>query len=980
MAQETRVALQPDPLVASEAATSFPAPTTLAEYISAVEQLNSGRFLQEFREKTRQYLACTYGAPFFALATLAPDVLNGSDRALIFGGEVRPFAEDGGRWLSLYARALHYPGRLACAICTSVKPNLTRAPRSILAQPPQRLVARDWTRHLKETPEQPAALFLYPSNSLRDFAMTLEVLLACRYGGPVLIAFASQTDAVIFQKFIREHGFDVGNSLNFPMSSGTPQALVPGAWWLLARAPAAGAITTPKPDLVETLKTALVAHGVAMDLSSMKEPDSGNALAYGTRGAARVAGQEVNNAVFLSTRSGIDITSGRVFSRAAPFTEDEGDGYAWEDDRFDPALLSLFPEHNANQSADDRHYQVVTWLGRVVAGTEAPREMAHDDEAQSEARVDTTEAGDQDGATARSMSAQTVPADTRAASPAAAPSGTDGSSGTARVRALRSRLSRSAGAINVLATAARLGRPDSPSDGTFEAARELILTWVRNKGFPIYAEAGNAHVETPNGEVSVETDAERVWALRFDDRKQMEAGAFWRVELALIRTRNHPAVGLRLYQVRRTAEAPPPVSGVPKVMATIANELGLYDAGMELSSRAASLTGRAGAETLLRMLLNGARQRPIIAISNGQRLSMSPPAERLAERLVAAAHVVVVDDVVSDTLIRHVGRERSVFGNAIRLYRPGFSEQDDPFKHRIWTYNGNHFSPRVADDISEEALALSLEVGDFEQRVPSFVTIRNEVSEATLKRLLKRTEMVASTAEEERARQEEVRAQLEAELTTGRNRLEEVEQENKNLLEELDSTTRERDDALDEIRRLRHRLSELREVRYREEVESRSESEVLYPDSWDALESWVEETCEGRVVLLPPAIKAAKESPFRDIPLAYKSLEFLARHYVPLRTRREGDDEVRRLYEQALADLGLECSPVGVALSDKRYKKDYRRLHDGREVVLDMHLKRGAGFDPATIFRLYFCYDAAQSRVIVGHLPSHLTNRKTHSG
>jgi len=55
-------------------------------------------------------------------------------------------------------------------------------------------------------------------------------------------------------------------------------------------------------------------------------------------------------------------------------------------------------------------------------------------------------------------------------------------------------------------------------------------------------------------------------------------------------------------------------------------------------------------------------------------------------------------------------------------------------------------------------------------------------------------------------------------------------------------------------------------------------------------------------------------------------------------------------------------------------------MHEGREITLDMHLKRGGGFDPASIFRLYFHYDTARARVIVGHFPTHLTNRKTHSG
>ena len=71
---------------------------------------------------------------------------------------------------------------------------------------------------------------------------------------------------------------------------------------------------------------------------------------------------------------------------------------------------------------------------------------------------------------------------------------------------------------------------------------------------------------------------------------------------------------------------------------------------------------------------------------------------------------------------------------------------------------------------------------------------------------------------------------------------------------------------------------------------------------------------------------------------------------------------------------------MGTALNDSRYKQEYRRQYEGRDIWLDDHLKKGAGLDPAVIFRLYFHYDETTAKVIVGHFPTHLTNRITHSG
>ncbi|WP_123831094.1 hypothetical protein [Luteimonas sp. 100069] len=149
------------------------------------------------------------------------------------------------------------------------------------------------------------------------------------------------------------------------------------------------------------------------------------------------------------------------------------------------------------------------------------------------------------------------------------------------------------------------------------------------------------------------------------------------------------------------------------------------------------------------------------------------------------------------------------------------------------------------------------------------------------------------------------------------------------------------------------------------------------PETWDDLEDWVDRRCSGRLVLLPSAVKAARESTFEDIPLAYRSLLLLANECVNMRTRAEGEEDFKTASDRSLLDLGVECGPVGTAVDSRLFKAGYRKLYKGQEIRLDMHLKRGAGFDPKLILRVYFHYSEELLQVIVGHMPSHLTNRKS---
>jgi hypothetical protein len=272
-----------------------------------------------------------------------------------------------------------------------------------------------------------------------------------------------------------------------------------------------------------------------------------------------------------------------------------------------------------------------------------------------------------------------------------------------------------------------------------------------------------------------------------------------------------------------------------------------------------------------------------------------------------------------------------------------------------------------------------------DERVPSFHAIRNLLSEVRLESLRKQSKNIATTAEEEMLRLVSIQNELETMLSQYKkqnNELESRVNESVNSLRklkiELQETRRERDDALDENRALQNKFDN-QWTSTADSIEA-IEYQTTYPESWDDLETWVELYGEGKLILHPLAAKAARESPFIDIPFAYMALEYLVKYYVPMRTRDKDDAEPYIASQSALAELGLELSKVGTALDIHRYKQDYKRQYNGTSIILDDHLKKGVGFDASVIFRLYFYYDEANAKVVVGHLPTHLTNRTTHSG
>lgn len=959
-------------MMESPANGNLASPITVMDCIAAIQGVGSGQFTSRFAEEGQQFFASFYGAPFFALSRLAPEAIDRLDSNLLLITSDITLAADGGRWLSLYAKAFRPTTKLNLAVCVPSKPRSLKPPKPLLFQPPQQILVKDWRKHLEALDAPPDVLIFQPP-SFDDLVSAADELCRHAAGRKVLVTCATLLDSLIARQLMDGHGYAIGEAIGFPLSEEEPQHHAPGAWWFSAIIPAACDAKPVSPEFIAPLRLAYrIFHGHLRQAKDGKDRELLAAI-YATRSTEKVEDTDAVRAVRILPAGGICLSTGRFFSEVAG---DDDRGFRWEEKVLSADLLTTAPEESTARTQDEDRLALTLWLAKAMT------EEAHREEpVLPEHENDDTKGPDSVDEATQMASPSKEPSAIEAESSVPVVSGISADPVDAAPAPTRSRLSRSAGTVNVLALAALLGKAGSTSAPAFERAKKLVLDWLANKGFRSLDAAGNHHVEHVDGEVTIETDDQGIWALRFDDRRSMEDGAIWRVEVTLL-GKGAAAISVRMAQVRSSEDAPPPVaSGAPGVVAKIAQQIGLQDAGVALVDAAQQLTGSKDAPRFLQQLLNPHRSQPVIVVSG----NVDQSADRLAKRLVGVAHVVRIDNALSDSLIRTFGRDRSVYGNAVRLYRPGFTADSDAYQHPIWALKGTVLPKWLADDLFEHACAISLEVGDLEERAPSFQAIRNllaegrqAASEHRLAELRRQAEGLASSAEEKISQLQAINQELEAALS-------EQKTQNRHLLElatqadgELQTTRRERNAALEEVRQLKFQISN-----QWNEVETgyvESDDQVEYPDNWDDLETWVELYGQGRLVLHPKAIKAAHESPFKDIPLAYKAMDYLVRYYVPMRTRSADDTDAYQRSKQALAELGLEESDVGTADEIKRYKQEYKRQYDGREVTLDRHLKRGVGFGGEFQFRLYFYYDDKAEKVLVGHMPTHLTNRLTHNG
>jgi len=510
----------------------------------------------------------------------------------------------------------------------------------------------------------------------------------------------------------------------------------------------------------------------------------------------------------------------------------------------------------------------------------------------------------------------------------------------------------------------------------FQETVRIILQWMNNRAgenLPDDAWGMKSFEMTDVGAqrtAAVGISDPLYWAARLDDADKNVARRTWITEIGVGLDTNHDVIfGTRLICVARgdNPSFEPTVPGfVKSILAAGHCELD----GQAADGKSRLVATASDAEWLVRLLEQKGRTGDVIVLSHQEDDQKTPEtiinATRLAQKLQGVAHVVVLTSAGSFALTDLVGKELSVFRQAVRTYRPGFRAWlDEPARHslampaRILARDGGVAS--FDAELCAHAITNSAYVPGREERLPSFTSVRQfaaklereaarrgGATDAEMSKMYEDDNIRLSTDIQE---QKELSEQL----------LQEAERERDIENERANQAVAQAMFARERIRRLEGRLA----------VATGRSAETPIPADLSDFEDWCNENLAGSVLISSRAYQGAKKSEFDDPSLIYKALLVLRDQYVPMRLY--GGAERQAAYTKALGELHIEESATG---DGAKFEGDvYTVQYQGKRRGLDKHLKAGNSREPRFCFRLYFFWDDESQVVVVGWLPSHLENR-----
>ena len=508
---------------------------------------------------------------------------------------------------------------------------------------------------------------------------------------------------------------------------------------------------------------------------------------------------------------------------------------------------------------------------------------------------------------------------------------------------------------------------ESDVESTISAIQKLILPWLQRKAdrpLPDHAWDGKDFDLRDLDLGAQPTEAvsfEGTWAARNDDSKNIDGRTF---VTEIIVTADMTAVhfGVNLTVVEWPNRLPV-VRTVPRFVRRVAIENGFLIDGKLVSMSPWIVDNDDDVQQLVDLLVDESRKHPVCAISLPEEsrdlADALLDAEGIQRRVAGSSHVVVVTGPASTVLASQLGERLSVFRGAVRTYEPDFDPHDwSPGRHRlalarsIANWEGGNAS--FADFLVDNLLKLTAYKPRMQGDLPSYLEVKQKFQDKTLT-------------------QDDMNSTLQNRIETLQKQLEEQQDVFGPVYEEA---IHDKEEAQRELWGLRARVEQLEKV----SLDSNAiEQELVIPSDFNALDEWAGMYLDGRgVVLTKKAIKAAKDSPFENVELAYRALLLLRDYYVPMKRREseEGADAYQK-YSEERELLSLEDGSAASAASAGQHGKEYYVRYNGREMLLNQHLRRGSVHDPKRTFALYFCWDDETRQVIVGSLPEHLTTAQS---
>ena len=554
-----------------------------------------------------------------------------------------------------------------------------------------------------------------------------------------------------------------------------------------------------------------------------------------------------------------------------------------------------------------------------------------------------------------------------------------------------------------------------------DEALAAIQAWAQERGSLQIADLMASEVRGEGAAFQSSADTHSgLWAARFT--KEAADGESYRTEFVAFPSDAHLCVGVRLVYHSEPGVTPDPNPSIPAIVRRLA-AFDARDAGLALGAPLPART-RSEGEALARVLVSPARNTSILLVASDARGAAE---SAVPSRLIGPCAVVFADQDALEGLRMTLPSEAKLpEEGSWRLYPPHYGALLELGQDPSYSIEGVVGVPEgvLSKRLVTHLCRFSAEDAEaFE--VPTYIQLRKQIAQRASQRaaqaraqaketaraaaasseppeprsIAEETEALATSeveapaqpaaepqgpAVEERARELLADAQravmedlqlrlleLEEELAQARDEIRELKEEVEYGEEELQEKVSELAQAHAANARLRAKLSQLTAA-----GPATQDAPAAYPDSFDDLEDWALERFPDTLLLASKAIRSARAAHVDAdvIQQAYQSLELLATDYLHARAGVAGaqDRVVARMKE-----LRIECGPVGTAVEHRQYRDAYRAQVEGKFYLTDLHVSGSSSRDPKRCLRIYFHFDEARGRIIVGHLPTHLDNTLT---
>ena len=455
-----------------------------------------------------------------------------------------------------------------------------------------------------------------------------------------------------------------------------------------------------------------------------------------------------------------------------------------------------------------------------------------------------------------------------------------------------------------------------------------------------------------------------IWAARIDEPgSNPSAGETWSTELFVER----PVGGMVRFgaqlMLRRPIGRPDLRPSRPRLVYDLLRTLSAEADSETIGDAPIALSTHNDADTLASLIYRPNRRLPVVVASTDYDGGAQLNLHQLGIRLSGAAHLYAVEPETSWELTRLIGKRMSTFNGGVRIYMPSIvEEEEDPFQHPLWLAPNSGQNLNLINQLAERILPLGFQDNDGETRFWHIGQLRKAASATAA------LEIIGSETE-----------RLEAQITALQDEVADLKESLEVVLgvERLASDAEKA--AQQDVQRMQDEINRLKAENYRlrndiipgNAIENKAVERAL--ESYDDLEEWAEDVLGPNIFIHNKAVKECRKNGHPDmLDRIAKTLIAIRDHWIPYKL--EGGLERKEAAEGALAALGVGDEGCFARREKASEKPEYSVREGTITWVLYDHFKYGNSRQNSEQFRIYYAWDEESRRLIIGKMPSHLTN------